>query len=71
MAPENTPVPSIGGPGSPDVLELLLAWLPSRRWYPAKGSTQVPEPIGAIDLVDPEGAAPVDDGSQSDDDHRR
>ncbi len=51
--------PALAGPTAPDLLELLGGWLPSRRWYPAKGTASVPEPIGEIALVDPEGAASV------------
>ncbi len=51
--------PALTGPTAPDLLELLGGWLPSRRWYPAKGTASVPEPIGEIALVDPEGAASV------------
>ncbi len=50
---------TVAGPVAADVLELLLAWLPGRRWYPEKGTAAVPEPIGTIPLVDPEGAAEV------------
>ncbi len=59
MGPPTTGTPRVSGPTAPDLLALLLAWLPSRRWYPAKGSTVVPEPVGEIVLVDPESAAQV------------
>ena len=52
-------VPAVSGPTAPDVLMLLHAWLPSRRWYPAKGTQMLPEPVGVIDLADPRGAAEV------------
>ncbi|WP_372594652.1 aminoglycoside phosphotransferase [Actinotalea sp.] len=59
MAPPTDGVPAIGGPSEPDVLALLLGWLPGRRWYPAKGTQSAPEPVGVIELVDPLGAGQV------------
>ena len=52
-------VPTVSGPTAPDVLALLLAWLPGRRWYPAKGTQTLPEPLGVVALADPQGAAEV------------
>jgi len=40
-----TVTPSAGGPGDDELTGLLRAWLPARRWYPAKG------PGGQVDLV--------------------
>lgn len=42
-----------------EVLDLLRDWLPSRRWYPAKGSEHVLPRVGVLDLPDPAAQAQV------------
>jgi maltokinase len=42
-----------------DVLSLVQAWLPSRRWYPAKGTDHVLARVGVLELEDPAGEARV------------
>lgn len=59
MAAPTAGTPTVSRPTAPDLLALLRGWLPSRRWYPEKGRSALPEPIGEIPLVDPEGAAQV------------
>ncbi|MBD8044684.1 1,4-alpha-glucan branching protein GlgB [Arthrobacter sp. Sa2BUA2] len=40
----------------PSLPELLTAWLPRQRWFPAKGRDVVLKRVGGIQLEDPEGA---------------
>lgn len=42
-----------------DVLDLLRAWVPSRRWYPAKGTDAALVRVAALTLHDPLGEAEV------------
>ncbi|WP_066300184.1 1,4-alpha-glucan branching protein GlgB [Arthrobacter luteolus] len=40
----------------PSLPELLTAWLPRQRWFPAKGRDVTLKRVGGIQLEDPEGA---------------
>ncbi|MFF3039631.1 1,4-alpha-glucan branching protein GlgB [Arthrobacter citreus] len=40
----------------PTLPELLTAWLPRQRWFPAKGRDVVLRRVGGIELADPQGA---------------
>lgn len=39
----------------PSLPELLTAWLPTQRWFPAKGREVTLDRVGGIRLTDPEG----------------
>ena len=43
----------------PRLVALLQAWLPERRWFPAKGADAVVTGVGTISLADPKGQAQV------------
>lgn len=59
-APGTTDDPVEGHPLPDDaVLELLRAWLPHQRWFPAKGTTGRIARVAVIDLTDPLGEAEV------------
>lgn len=40
----------------PTLPEILTAWLPRQRWFPAKGKDVVLRRVGGIELADPRGA---------------
>lgn len=45
------------GPVDEELVGLLRAWLPARRWFPAKGSSARVEPVGSLTFPsDPTGA---------------
>ncbi|WP_433207968.1 maltokinase N-terminal cap-like domain-containing protein [Nocardia sp. CA-107356] len=45
---------------SPDKLELLTAWLPTRRWYPDSGRTPELTKVGGFRLDDPAGTVGIE-----------
>lgn len=59
MATSTAGIPTVSRATAPDLLAILGAWLPGRRWYPEKGTSGLPEPVGEITLVDPDGSALV------------
>ena len=52
------PLPS-HAPAQDGVMAVLGAWLPGRRWFPAKGTTGSVERVAVVDLEDPEGQGRV------------
>src|SRR5687768_12285039 len=42
-----------------DLLDAVRAWLPDRRWFPAKGSATELSTAGGATLTDPRGEAEV------------
>lgn len=48
-----------GGEAPAGLRALVDAWLPGRRWYPAKGSTVTPPVVAVLALDDPDGEATV------------
>ncbi|HEY8720244.1 maltokinase N-terminal cap-like domain-containing protein [Pengzhenrongella sp.] len=42
-----------------ELLDVVRAWLPVQRWFPAKGSAAEIAPAGALTLVDPKGEAEI------------
>lgn len=61
MTPPSTTDHPLAGriPGDDGVMAVLEAWLPGRRWFPAKGSTGSVERLAVVDLADPEGRGSV------------
>ncbi len=57
---DTTAAPVRGVPVADDAeLDALRAWVPSQRWFPAKGSDVRLERVAAVDLPDPLGEARV------------
>ncbi len=57
----DTTAAPVSGTRVPDdaELEALRAWVPSQRWFPAKGSAATLERVAVVDLPDPDGEATV------------
>lgn len=56
--PVDVPLEALPAPDD-DVLDLLRAWVPVQRWFPAKGEHAALERVAVADLPDPLGEATV------------